>query len=78
MELKRLTVRIRCDNGVCRNNAEYAVKRSGTPVARELHLCSECLAALAALYEGISAEKKEDGAKKKGGKNVGTNMGNRD
>lgn len=77
MELKRLTVRVRCDNGACRNNADYAVKRSGTPVTRELHLCADCLAAIAELYER-SVGKKSSGTKKKGGSNVGTNMGGRD
>ncbi len=77
MELVRLNVRVRCDNGACRNNAEYAVKRPGTPVIRELHLCADCLAAIAELYER-SAGKKGSGTKKKGGKNVGTNMGGRD
>ena len=77
MELVRLNVRVRCDNGACRNNADYAVKRPGTPVTRELHLCADCLAAIAELYER-SAKKKENGIRKKGGKNVGTNMGGRD
>lgn len=77
MELKRLNVRVRCDNGACRNDADYAVKRSGTPVTCELHLCADCLAALAELY-ARSAIEKENGTKKKGGKNVGTNMGDRD
>ena len=77
MELVRLNVRVRCDNGACRNNADYAVKRPGTPVIRELHLCADCLAAIAELY-ARSAGKKGRKNKKKGGKNVGTNMGGRD
>lgn len=77
MELTQLKVRVKCDNGACANLADYAVKRSGTPVVRELHLCGECLAAIAGLYDGIKVKK--TGVKsRKGGKNVGTNMGDRD
>ena len=31
MKLRKLKIRLRCDNGICLNDAEYAVERNGTP-----------------------------------------------
>ena len=47
VELKRLTVPVRCDNGLCRNLADYEVVREDTPLNRRLHLCKHCVSAIA-------------------------------
>lgn len=62
MKLRKLKIRLKCDNGICLNDAEYAVERNGTPACRELRLCKECLKELAGLYE--RAEKERNGIKR--------------
>lgn len=58
MKLRKIKIRLKCDNGVCPNNADYAVERSGTPACRELRLCRDCLKELARLNEALSVSEK--------------------
>lgn len=48
-ELKRLDVPVRCDNGFCKNLADYEVVREDTPLNRRLHLCKQCVTAIASV-----------------------------
>lgn len=72
MKLRALTIRLKCDNGVCDNYAEYAVERKGTPTSRELRLCGECIRKLGAIFR--EAEQRKKG----GDDNVGTDLGDCD
>ena len=43
MELRETKVKIKCDNGACRNYADYIVYRKDTMPSATLRLCKECL-----------------------------------
>ena len=35
MRLRKIKIRLKCDNGVCPNYADFAVEREGTPACRD-------------------------------------------
>ena len=77
-QLIPLTVKTQCDNGRCRNRAEYIVAREDTPVYMQLHLCGECLKTIAALAKETQAKSSPPSNKtKKGEENVGADSGSR-
>ena len=49
MYLNKLTVKTKCDNGACRNYADYEIVREDTMVAMRLRLCESCLKEISAL-----------------------------
>ena len=49
MYLNKLTVKTKCDNGACRNYADYEVVRQDTIVPMRLRLCESCLKEISAL-----------------------------
>ena len=43
MELKPVIVKTKCDNGACRNMADYEIVKEGTMPSVRLKLCKDCL-----------------------------------
>ncbi len=54
MELKQCTVKTRCDNGACRNMADYEIVKEGTMPQARLRLCKECLKEIGVLAKKSS------------------------
>ena len=58
MELKKIKVKTKCDNGACKNMADYEVVKEGTMPNMRLRLCEECLREIVSLSSQI-CERKE-------------------
>ena len=67
MRLRKIKIRLKCDNGVCPNYADFAVEREGTPACRELSLCRDCLKELAKLNTVLTASETQAGKKQADG-----------
>lgn len=75
MELKKVTVRTKCDNGACRNYAEYEVYRADTMPSGRLRLCRDCLSAVKKLCLELERDERKLNKLKKETCNVGANLG---
>ena len=53
MQLKKVKVRTKCDNGACRNYADYEIVREDTMLAVRLRLCENCLREIGNLAQSI-------------------------
>lgn len=67
MRLRKIKIRLKCDNGVCPNYANFAVEREGTPACRELRLCRDCLKELSELNTVLTASETQAGKKQADG-----------
>ena len=56
MQLKKVKVRTKCDNGACRNYADYEIVREDTMLAVRLRLCENCLREIGNLAQSICDE----------------------
>ncbi|MBO7177884.1 MAG: hypothetical protein J6V69_02155 [Clostridia bacterium] len=68
MYLNKINVKTKCDNGACRNYADYEVVRADTMVANRLRLCESCLkkiGELASLLESDTKRSKNNDKKTK-------------
>ncbi len=68
MYLNKINVKTKCDNGACRNYADYEVVRADTMVANRLRLCESCLkkiGELASLLESDTKRSKSNDKKTK-------------
>ena len=54
MELKPITVKTKCDNGACRNMADYEILKEGTMPQARLRLCKECLKEIGVLAKKLN------------------------
>ena len=52
MEVSKIKSRVRCDIGLCKNNAVYVIGGKGVMPNRKLYICEECMKQL---YEQFSA-----------------------
>lgn len=48
MKIEKVSVPVKCDMGLCRNRAEYAISFEGVPLSNRIYLCRDCLKALSA------------------------------
>ena len=46
MEIVELKLKSRCELGVCKNRAEFAIRAKRLGVRNEIHICKDCLSAL--------------------------------
>ncbi|MBQ8178124.1 MAG: hypothetical protein IJ033_02925 [Clostridia bacterium] len=58
MELREIKVKTKCDNGACRNMADYVIYRQDTMSSQSLRLCKECLAKIAELAKPLKTKQK--------------------
>ena len=42
MKLTNLKVKVRCDFGLCKNQAKYEIFEDGVLARRKIYLCEEC------------------------------------
>ena len=56
MELKKISVKTKCDNGACRNMADYEIIKEGTLPQARLRLCKDCLKEIASLVKTIKKQ----------------------
>ena len=56
MYLNKINVKTKCDNGACRNYADYEVVRADTMVANRLRLCESCLKKIGELASLLESE----------------------
>ena len=75
MELKKVKVKTKCENGACRNYADYEVYRKDTMPGVRLRLCKDCLSSLKELVIKLEREERKGSKVKKETKNVGANLG---
>lgn len=59
MKLEKLEARVLCDNGICKNTADYAVEKEDTPKNMRLYLCKSCVKELYRLFWAVLKQKKE-------------------
>lgn len=59
MEIIKCKYRLRCEMGVCGNRAAYTIMPPRSGVRSCLHICGDCLCALAGLAEQITQPDKE-------------------
>lgn len=50
MEIRKLITPTKCDNGACKNLADYEIMRSDTMPANTLRLCKSCLESIVECY----------------------------
>ena len=65
MQLKKVKVRTKCDNGACRNYADYEIVREDTMLAVRLRLCEDCLREIGNLAQSICDEPDKNQTKPK-------------
>lgn len=64
MELLKNNYRIKCEMGICKNNADYSIHLSRCGIKSRIHICKDCMKELYGLFgkELKSAKsKKRDG-----------------
>lgn len=59
MKLKPAKVRTKCDNGACKNMADYIIYREDTMSLAQLRLCKSCLKEIAELSRAQKYPKDE-------------------
>lgn len=42
MKLAKLNVKVRCDFGLCKNEAKYEIFEDGVLARRKIYLCEDC------------------------------------
>ena len=53
MELRPIKIKTKCDNGACRNMADFVVYREDTMSSQSLRLCKSCLLALGEMSNSL-------------------------
>ena len=53
MELRPIKIKTKCDNGACRNMADFVVYREDTMSSQSLRLCKPCLLALGEMSNSL-------------------------
>ncbi len=53
MELRETKIKTKCDNGACKNMADYEVYRADTMASQRLRLCKRCLQSLSELAKQV-------------------------
>ena len=66
MQLVKAKHKIRCEMGVCRNNAVYSIKMDRVGIRSQIHICDKCLNELYKLIGESIVPKSVETAKKKG------------
>lgn len=66
MQLIKANHKIRCEMGVCRNNATYSIKMDRVGIRSQIHVCECCLNELYKLIGESVIPKSVETAKKKG------------
>ena len=60
MKAVKTNTHIRCDCGVCRNSADYAIEFDFASADKNLYMCAECAGKVKRALQEIAVHKKED------------------
>lgn len=66
MQLIKAKHKIKCEMGVCKNNAAYSIKMDRVGIRSQVHVCNDCLSELYRLIGESVIPKSIETAKKKG------------
>ena len=66
MQLIKAKHKIRCEMGVCRNNAAYSIKMDRVGIRSQIHVCDHCLNELYKVIGESVVPRSVETAKKKG------------
>ncbi len=66
MQLIKTKHKIRCEMGVCKNNAAYSIKMDRVGIRSQIHICESCLKDMYKLIGESVIPKSVETAKKKG------------
>lgn len=66
MQLIKTKHKIRCEMGVCKNNADYSIKMDRVGIRSQIHICESCLRDMYRVIGETVIPKSVETAKKKG------------
>ncbi len=66
MQLIKTKHKIRCEMGVCKNNAAYSIKMDRVGIRSQIHICESCLREMYKIIGESVIPKSVETAKKKG------------
>ncbi len=66
MQLIKTKHKIKCEMGICKNNAAYSIKMDRVGIRSQIHVCESCLNELYRLIGESVVPKSIETAKKKG------------
>ena len=64
MELLKNNYKIKCELGICKNNADYSIHLSRCGIKSRIHICKDCMKELHSLFGNelkAQRSKKQDG-----------------
>ncbi len=59
MELREIRIKTKCDNGACKNYADYVIYREDTMSSQTLRLCKDCLIKIGKLSKELSKKERK-------------------
>ncbi len=56
MKLIKNNQKVRCEMGICRNNADYSIALDRVGIRSRIHICKQCLSELKRIIDDIEEE----------------------